>query len=487
MRFCRLTRNLVDHLSPDLPSPFKGEGRRGRGLRQAGERRTATMKETGQVLVLLALMLTMLFAIAALAMDVGMAYVVKTKLSAAVDAAALAAGKVVAAQDGMAAIEAEKFFYANYPDGLLGATVEKPTTEASYDHKEKTWKVTVTSKASVPTYFARVLNWNSFDVQALATSTINSVDMVLVLDASSSLGPPTTAQDALPQLKAAAKEFIGMFNHRNDRVGLIHFASGAEENVKITSATGFNRQRLVSEIDAINRGGYTTAEEALRLAKQQLDSIPVHLRSRLRLIVFFADGAPNGIAAEFPTDEGLLVGALSSEFQNVEEPQNRLHAVGKKNDPFAKNNNIYALPCTDWTGTVSIWSFNGKRTLSSPVNVDTSAIPYTECNLNRAARNMVENIANAARGETGPSVTPINIFTIGLGANMNQVEGNLGETCGYGSEEHGGNIMRRLANVPSVDTYNPSQPPGIYAFASSPEELKSAFDEVSRAILRLSR
>jgi len=430
--------------------------------------------EKGQVLVLLPLILALLLAIAGFALDVGMAYVVKTKLSAAVDAAALAAGKVVAAQDGTTTVEAEKFFNANYPGGLLGATVELLPVKAAYDNKEKSWTVTASATASVPSYFAKAFNWDSFTVGASATTTISTVDLVLVLDASGSMGFPA---ETLPTLQRAAKRFVARFNTKNDRIGVIHFASGAEQDVTITSAAGFNRDQVEGAIDGIEKGGYTTAEEALRLAKQQLDDIPVDLRSRLRIIVFLADGAPNGVAANFSTASGNVVGALSS----ATSTPGVLHAVDKGDDFIGTYSGITTLPGIDWSNTVSMTSFNGMRSFNPPAVTD---IQYTRCNLNMAARNMVENVANAARSESGPSVTPITLFAVGLGQHMKDLE--LG--CpGYGSNEYGEVIMKRVANVKDADTYNPDQPTGIYVYSEDPTQIDAAFNQVAGAILRLSK
>jgi hypothetical protein len=95
---------------------------------------------------------------------------------------------------------------------------------------------------------------------------------------------------------------------------------------------------------------------------------------------------------------------------------------------------------------------------------------------------MLENVANAARGETVSS--PINIFTIGLGASLTSQEINF---CGYGSNEQGMNILKRLANIQGVDTYDPNQPTGLYAYAADATQLNNAFDQVARAILQLAK
>ena len=93
---------------------------------------------------------------------------------------------------------------------------------------------------------------------------------------------------------------------------------------------------------------------------------------------------------------------------------------------------------------------------------------------------MLENVANSARSE---AVNPIHIFTIGFGAAMTNLE--VG-SCNYPNAEIGTNILKRLANIPDADTYNPSQPAGVYAYAGDATQLSAAFNQVVSAILRLS-
>ncbi|HBA90123.1 MAG TPA: hypothetical protein DCZ75_19625 [Geobacter sp.] len=438
--------------------------------------------EKGQVFILLALLITVLVAFAGLAVDVGMAYVVKTKLNAAVDAAALAAGRVVGADDGSATTEADKFFHANYPDQLLGATVQQLSVDPQYDDKTKSWMVTVSTKATVPTYFARAAGWPALTVQATATSTINPVDLVLVMDSTRSLSTHTSEKGTSDKLRNAAKNFVGVFNPKNDRVGLIRFACGAVQDVKITSARGFQRKWLDAGLDLIteaNAKGFTTAEEALRLAKKQLDDVPSDQQSPNRIIVFFTDGAPNGVAANFVTATGNQVGTLSSEPTDL----TRLFDVDGLQHPL----NVRAtgdIPDYDWTGTISAYSYNNVRHFNSPTG---TPIALTRENINRAARSMLENIVNDARSEAG---TPITVFTIGLGTLLTTQEGledGKNYDYGYGKEELGENILKRIANTRDADTYNLKQPTGVYAWAQNASELDAAFGQVARAILRLSR
>ncbi|MBJ6751634.1 vWA domain-containing protein [Geomonas anaerohicana] len=449
--------------------------------------------DNGQVVVGFAAAAVFLLAMIGLAIDLGMAYLVKTKLSAAVDAAALAAGRVVGQGESAANAEAAKFFAVNYPEGLLGASVAIPSTTFRYDDKEKSWEVTVRTTATAPAYFAKVVGRNTFTVGASGTVTTAPVDLVLVLDTSGTMKNPNVS--VLESLKSAARNFLTYFNPNNDRIGLIRFASGVEEDFKITGKRGFNSEKMQELLGSnqVQASGYTTAEEALRCAKQQLDSIPRSDQSRQRIIVFFTDGAPNGVAATFATNAGPKVGVVSSQGDKDPEAGDKvrlehLYRADRVNSDLKPNGgqldatSLATLPATDWTGTVNLASYNNARDVLPYVNPDD--LEAKKCNVNRAARNMTENIANAARSESGEQGNPITIFTIGLGAKLTDLELRCPE---YGSSENGENIMKRLANVPGGDTYNSSQPSGIYAFARDQSQLNAAFHSVVMRILRLSK
>ena len=430
-------------------------------------------REQGQVLVAFVLTATFLLAMIGLAIDVGMAYLVKTKLSAAVDAAALAAGKVAPQGQESAGAEAARFFSVNYPDGLLGARVAAPTTVVM--EEDQSWNVTVSATALLPSYFAKAVGARQFTVSASATSTLSPVDLVLVLAT-----PERPGDQALEAAKAAAGRFLENFNPESDRVGLIRFASGVEarDEFRIREKRGFDLRRMQDYLAGpeTREPGYAAAGEALRVAKAQLDSLPKPRQSKQRLIVLFAAGAPNGMAARFETGAGGVVGALSSQSDGLYP----LYDRDEVSSPLRRSALPFnTLPETDWSGTVSVKSFNAVRELLPVAN----SFDEQRCNVDRAARNMAENVADAARGESGLQGYPITIHTIGRGSKLSQLE----VACpSYGNNEKGENIMRRLANVNGVDTYNANQPSGMYV-AAEPETFDAAFRKVAASVLRLSR
>jgi len=431
----------------------------------------------GQVLVLTTVALVVLVGMSALTIDLGMAYSVKAKLTSAVDAAVLAAGKAVkvGADDATRRLNAtnaaNNFFAANFPTGIRGTTSTSFGVD-SITNVEGTWTIKASARTRAPTFFSGMINVPIM-VGASAESTVKTLDMMLVLDCSGSLGSD------FPDLQDAAVNFVGGFQEGTggDRIGLVTFASGAvlSEPVNKDSNRGFNRSRVVGALNATSMGGATNAEEALRIAKTELDLIPSDLRSTLRVIVFFSDGAPNVVSADFVDSGTVRRGGLYSVTDGRSKPY-QLFTINRSTSTQVEYTNILTIPATDYTGTVSLASFNAARTLSG------SPVTNTWCNLNKSARNMVENIANAARSETGTAA--ITLFSIGLGE---RVKSNEVTNCSYDSSEYGENILKRIANTKDSDRYQSSQPSGIYVWAADGSQLNSAFQRVRSAVLRLNK
>jgi hypothetical protein len=98
-------------------------------------------------------------------------------------------------------------------------------------------------------------------------------------------------------------------------------------------------------------------------------------------------------------------------------------------------------------------------------------------NVNNAARNLVEIIADAARSDVGDY--PIRIYTIGMGE---LVRYNLG-TRKEPSEE----ILKRMANDKSSPDFNPTQLEGKYYFAQTAADVGPAFQALQNQLIRLTK
>jgi hypothetical protein len=98
-------------------------------------------------------------------------------------------------------------------------------------------------------------------------------------------------------------------------------------------------------------------------------------------------------------------------------------------------------------------------------------------NINNAARNLVEEIANAARNDTGDY--KIRIYTIGMGQLVPLLLGTRPES----SES----ILKRMANDSSSPDFNSNQLEGKYYYAQTAADVGPAFAALQNQILRLTK
>jgi Flp pilus assembly protein TadG len=202
-----------------------------RGMRQ----------ETGQVLVLMALLMVILVGFTAFAVDVGHAYLVQRQLQAGVDAAALAAAQEI--PDAAAVIAAGSAYGPS--TGARNATTTVDGAVTSIQTKCLTSApgcssrfgsfnaVQVTATAAVPTYFARVFGIDAINVDATATAcspcTAKPLDVMVVLDRTGSMCQVGNGQSDAPQCtdlanaKEGVRTFLEFMDPTIDRVGLAVF------------------------------------------------------------------------------------------------------------------------------------------------------------------------------------------------------------------------------------------------------------------------
>jgi len=462
----------------------------------------------GAILVLAALSLIVLCGAVGLAIDAGRAYGVKARLNAAVDAAAIATARALAEgnSEGERLTHAReaglRFFRLNYPAGFLGATASEPAIDTR-KLEDGRWVVDISASADMPTTFMRVLGRNAFEVSAAGQATRRDLDVMLVMDSSGSLGSAMS-----PLKQAAINNFISRFvaGPGGDRVGLVSFAAGAVVDVPIdkTATRGFDRAAMTTAINRLSAVGTTATAEGLARALAELDAIPSGLRSGLRVILLFSDGAPNVINGRFLRADGSIVppdgpGNLHSEAGSSSMlaggrllcaasdgacqvvPADRRNGAAiwysSGDHPSVERPQITYLPLIG-SGDVPLASHNGQRALTTAAGTPDHPYENTRCNVNRAARNMVENIAHRARNED------IRIYTIGLGSQLNGLEIGF---CGYTlAAEQGSALLRRVANTADSDSLDASQPRGLYCFAAEPQELDRCFSAIASEVLRLS-
>ncbi|MGJ0620409.1 MAG: pilus assembly protein TadG-related protein [Methylocystis sp.] len=156
--------------------------------------------EEGAVAVLVAAAIIPLIGALGLATDTARGYMVKARLSQALDAAALAGGKNIFGADRDADIR--MFFDANFPPGTLGADVSVLDITVNEDKTV----LGISATATINTTFMRVLGQDELTVAASTevSRQIDQLDVVLSIDTSGSMGSPYSkiegARDAAEDL-----------------------------------------------------------------------------------------------------------------------------------------------------------------------------------------------------------------------------------------------------------------------------------------------
>ncbi len=191
-------------------------------------------QERGSTIGLVAVSLLTLAAASGLALDAGRGYLIKSKLSQAVDAAALAGGR--ATSDGSveaAKVQIEKYFQANFPEGYLGVGAAQTKIDVAQGGGE----IKVSAAVTVPTTLLSVLDIRGYEVSASATVslTMRSLEIAMILDNSRDV-----SWIYMTEMQDRAKDFldaisVGSESAEDVSVAVVPFAARAnvmgQENI----------------------------------------------------------------------------------------------------------------------------------------------------------------------------------------------------------------------------------------------------------------
>src|SRR6266853_1424581 len=465
--------------------------------------RSVLSNEKGMVLVYMAGAMTLLLLFTGLSVDTGRAYMVKAQLSKAVDGAALGAARDL--NSGNPTQEATRIFNANFPAGYMGATVTTgPTVNVTTDAASGRNIVSVSASATMPTTFMKLGSFDTVVVNGSAEATRRMVDLSLVLDVSSSIGSKWTA------VHDATVAFLDSFDAAHDRVSLTTFGSGASVIDPMPSSRGFNKSQVETDVPV------TLTVEGFYRGWDELRSVPGGSQSGLRVIVLFTDGASNGVPADYEAAPGLARSLRTWDFpKSATDPDNQTwnapHIDGLYNTQGGALSPSYSLIPTSWNSTQTIMQVpllplttfhpyhrssgiptafalqsatlqvNGaaqssRRGLRNK-DLPTGRYPADVWNINNAARNVLEIIADRARADNGDY--PIRIFTIGMGYLVQDMLGTMPEM----PED----ILKRVANDKRSPDYNSNQAEGKYYYAQTEKEVAPAFESIQNELIRLSK
>jgi hypothetical protein len=145
-----------------------------------------------------------------LGVDTIRGYLVQSRLSAALDSAGLAGGRVMFSPTRDADIQ--MFFAANFPPGYMGATVTGPTISTDPSNSV----LTLTASATVGTSFMRVLGFDTLTVASTSqiTRQTNILEVMLAIDISGSMNSSVSGGSSrIAAARLAAKSLTSiLFN-----------------------------------------------------------------------------------------------------------------------------------------------------------------------------------------------------------------------------------------------------------------------------------
>jgi Flp pilus assembly protein TadG len=475
--------------------------------------------QRGFALIYIAITMVTLLLFTGLAIDSGRAYVVKAQLTKAVDGAALGAARMLNSGDPKG--EATKIFKQNFPAGYMGTVpTEDPTTAGDFFALRTITAsgvniVTVTAKVTMPTSFMKLANQNEVIVSSTGEATRRMVDLSLVLDVSSSIA------SKWPAVRDAARTFIDSFDPLGDRLSLITYGNGAHVVDQMRASRGFAKATLITDVPQNLPGGSTAMVEGLYRGWDELRSVPRGTQSGLRVLVLFTDGASNSVPG-FYDSATVAKGLRSYDFpKNLPDPDgqtwNNPTIQGLYDTDTGVGSPNYSLQVSNWNNDCSVVNscltgaaaylplmsaHTHSRSSGIPTafplqsgtlrvngsaqnairglrnkNAGTNRYPAEVFNINNAARNLLEIIADAARNDNGDY--PIRIYTIGMG---DLVQYNLGTM-----PEKPEDILKRIANDARSPDRNLAQLEGKFYFAQTEADVSPAFQALQNQIIRLTK
>jgi Flp pilus assembly protein TadG len=478
-------------------------------------RRRHPTSEKGVALVFMAVTLTMLLVFTGLTVDSGRGYVVKAQLTKAVDGAALGAARHL--NSGNPRGEAEQLFLANFPSGYMGTSGTSPTASPSFFTLATDYSnggrniITVRASAQMPRTFMNLIRQGDVTVSAEGQATRRMLDLSLVLDVSSSLG------GGWPAVRDATKAFIGAFDPANDRLALTTFGNGANVLDQMSASRGFNKAAVISHVATNLPGGSTNMVEGLYRGWDEIRTVAGGQQSSVRVIVLFTDGASNSVPGIYPAVPGVAMGLRTYDFpKNLPDPDSQTwdspQIVGlfdtQTGSPTPNPPHSTTVP---WNSTATLaqvpylplqsshthhrsggiptqfqlqsatLKVNGAaQNVRRPLrnwNANAGRYPAEVFNINNAARNLVEIIADRVRADGGDY--PIRIYTIGMGLMVRQLIGTM--------PEKPEDILMRIANDTRSPDYNNTQLAGKYYYAATAADVGAAFQALQNEIIRLTK
>ena len=402
---------------------------------------TATGKESGNILVLFALLLPLLLLFVGLGIDFGFAFLTEAQLAKGADAASLAAMRNLGRGQVEASAIGQSEFALNY-NANSNLNASPPSMSISYSSDSYGEPiVNVVDTAKIHTFFIGIAGFPTLTIAAASQATRPPVILSLVLDKSGSmlLNGGSTA------LPPSLIDFLGYFIEGTDQLGEVSFSTIATKDVAISKTF---QTPITNSVTGMAFGGATFAQGGLLDAQTQVQRVSNPPPNAVNVVVFFTDGWAN---TNQDTQGGGPVnyGGCSP----VES------AIGWCSGVFCMNSTTGS---TISYSSGNVGSCNGSSTFPSQDPSLPNPAQLTELNISTEADYRAVQSANTMRTQG------ITVYSIGLGDKINTT------------------YLQELANDPASPTYNASEPSGLAEFAPTASDLDSAFQTIaSKILLRL--
>jgi len=439
------------------------------------------MREEGQMLVMLAFVLPLLVLFSGLAIDGGILYITKARLSKSVDAACLDTMLNLGLGQSAASAIGTNIFNANFGNDPPVPTITYPLD------KNGNQMVQVNATANVQTLFMKYIpTLSTVPVSAMAQATRGKLVMSLILDRSGSM----KLDQGNVALQSAVPTFVGHFSDTLDEVAMVSFASYSSVDVPM----GYNfTTPITNAVKAMNFSGATFGTGAgtkpildnshgapFSLGKLQNDSVLIPPGQNVaKVIVYFTDGLMNTVQDQFACWQSGVKHTPIINFGGCDagtcSPDDTVAILDYTNGNqwgwFTYSGGSSGFPF-DSNPTDICKDNNGNNVITFPSQTGAGVQKtMTRQNVTAEAQYRAIQTAIALRSETP---IPTVIFTIGLG---NGVDGNTQA------------FLAQLANDPNYPTYISSQPAGAFFYvpncpsSTCTNDLQQVFNEIAAKVL----
>jgi hypothetical protein len=278
-------------------------------------------------MLLLLMLPVFLLPLVGIGVDATRMYIVQSKLSAALDGAALGSGRMLGTNANTTELAGE-FLKANYPAGFWGTSNFQ--SNVGYTSNQGVSTITVSASVSLPLTFLRLLGISNAPIGDTAVATRRATRVVMVLDRSGSMNntDPVSGQNVFTIMQNGAEWFAAQFVPNYDELGVVVFSGagivaypeytlpykadptatgGPDKSFATNTAT--QTGPVFDMLKAMAVGGGTGTPEALAMAYIELqkahnrDLAANGVDNSLNTIVLFTDGVPDAISA-YPNNPG---------------------------------------------------------------------------------------------------------------------------------------------------------------------------------------